>query len=110
MHITAGEALPRDVSQVGTLRSRVAEGLTQGHTANVGLCIKKASKSGSRAFFPVHFMSSIVRGTNASSTSTAVTSLPATGRWLASALGARVRSRLPLVRGTLLLIKNLSDT
>ena len=115
VHITAEEALPGDVSQgphfaggdTGPEWQRNSPKVTQLMWASA---LTKASKSGSRAFFPVHFMSSRVRGTNASSTSVAVTSFPATGRWLASALDACVRSRLPLVRGTLLLIKNLSGT
>ena len=55
-------------------------------------------------------MSNAVPGTSTSSTSTAVASLPATGRCLASVLGAAVRSHLVLSGDTLLLVTNLSGT
>ena len=49
-------------------------------------------------------MSGIVPGTSARSTRTAVASLPATGRCLASVLGAAVRGRLILSGGTCYLL------
>lgn len=71
----------------GILRPRGEEGFAGDHTASAG---NKASESGSRAFLPVSFMSTIVPRTNVGSTRMVVTSLPATV--LASALGTSFRN------------------